>query len=40
MIKKLEDIGFYTHEDRICKGNCLDVCGDYNNKVAQSFRNL
>lgn len=23
-----------THKDRICAGNCLDVCRDYNNKVA------
>lgn len=23
-----------THTDRICSGNCLDVCRDYNNKVA------
>lgn len=22
-----------THTDRICSGNCLDVCRDYNNKV-------
>jgi len=22
-----------THTDRICLGNCLDVCRDYNNKV-------
>lgn len=22
-----------THVDRICKGNCLDVCVDYNNRV-------
>jgi hypothetical protein len=22
-----------THEDRICSGNCLDVCRDFNNKA-------
>lgn len=26
-----------THIDRICRGNCLDVCRDYNNKVG-SFK--
>ena len=26
-----------THEDTICKKNCLDVCIDYNNKVAESY---
>lgn len=27
-----------THEDKICKRNCLDVCIDYNNKVEECLR--
>ena len=26
-----------THNDRICSGNCLDVCRDYNNKVEEIY---
>lgn len=26
-----------THADRICSGNCLDVCRDYNNKVESNL---
>ena len=27
-----------THTDRICLGNCLDVCRDYNNKVCTPYK--
>ena len=29
-----------THNDSICKKNCLDVCIDYNNKVASLNKNV
>jgi uncharacterized Fe-S cluster-containing radical SAM superfamily protein len=30
-------ISHNTHEDPICKKNCLDVCVDYNNKVRERY---